>query len=177
MNKPELRSYYLAMRRNISSSRKKEAAGQLALALQPYCMQFERIASFCSTRDEIDTQEINRIFAAARRLLLPRRHKETLGYHFVTDLSALESTPNGLLEPIPTLSPAVTLTSRDLILVPALAFDQERFRLGYGKGHFDRFLAGHPTITTVGIGFREQLSSSLFPRDAWDLPVHALMLF
>ncbi|HYU57795.1 MAG TPA: 5-formyltetrahydrofolate cyclo-ligase [Actinomycetota bacterium] len=46
----------------------------------------------------------------------------------------------------------------DLVLTPGLAFDRRGGRLGYGGGHYDRYLArlgGH--ATRIGIGFEEQV--------------------
>lgn len=40
----------------------------------------------------------------------------------------------------------------DLVLVPLLAFDLQGYRVGYGKGFYDRFLAGLST-QKVGISF------------------------
>ena len=39
----------------------------------------------------------------------------------------------------------------DLILLPALAVDKYNYRLGYGKGYFDRFLAKNSATTIVPI--------------------------
>ena len=44
----------------------------------------------------------------------------------------------------------------DMVLVPLLAFDQKGYRVGYGKGFYDRFLSGIETIK-VGISFFEPL--------------------
>ena len=41
----------------------------------------------------------------------------------------------------------------DVVLVPCLGHTRDGFRLGYGAGYFDRFLAGHPQVTAVGVAF------------------------
>lgn len=51
----------------------------------------------------------------------------------------------GIKEPVtPRLSNADFI---DLALIPALAVDQKGYRLGYGKGFYDRFLTKYPNIT------------------------------
>jgi 5-formyltetrahydrofolate cyclo-ligase len=43
----------------------------------------------------------------------------------------------------------------NVLLVPLLAFDKTGHRLGYGQGHYDKFLHQHKVIT-IGIGFKGQ---------------------
>jgi 5-formyltetrahydrofolate cyclo-ligase len=44
----------------------------------------------------------------------------------------------------------------DCVLVPLLAFDERGYRVGYGKGFYDRFLPNcRPNIITIGISFFE----------------------
>lgn len=57
-----------------------------------------------------------------------------------------------------------------LTLVPALAFDCEGFRLGYGGGFYDAFLPSFPGIS-VGLCRSTQLVERLPVRDAHDIPV------
>lgn len=57
----------------------------------------------------------------------------------------------------------------DLAIVPGVAFDREGFRLGYGKGYYDRFLKGI-SAKTIGICHKELLFDKL-PRGEYDIPV------
>jgi len=177
MNKQELRGYFREIRRQLSESRRQEAAQKLMEMLVPYCKKFKRIASFCSAQDEIGMAGLNQALVATGSLLLPKCIGETLVYYQVLDLSSLELTKGGFLEPDPKQCEKAELNQLDLILVPGLAFDEKHFRLGYGKGHFDRFLTDHPLISTAGIGFLEQKSQRLLPHDPWDRPVETLFLF
>ncbi|MBI2707922.1 MAG: 5-formyltetrahydrofolate cyclo-ligase [Proteobacteria bacterium] len=43
----------------------------------------------------------------------------------------------------------------DVLLVPLLAFDKTGHRLGYGQGHYDRYLHHHKPLT-LGVGFKGQ---------------------
>lgn len=45
----------------------------------------------------------------------------------------------------------------DLIVVPGMAFDANGHRLGRGRGYYDRFLALHPQVYTIGLCFDFQL--------------------
>jgi 5-formyltetrahydrofolate cyclo-ligase len=41
----------------------------------------------------------------------------------------------------------------DVVLVPCVGFTAEGWRLGYGGGYFDRFMAAHPEVTVVGVAW------------------------
>lgn len=48
----------------------------------------------------------------------------------------------------------------DMVLVPLLAFDQQGYRVGYGKGFYDRFLSGMET-KKVGIALFDVLQEGI----------------
>ncbi|HLY57089.1 MAG TPA: 5-formyltetrahydrofolate cyclo-ligase [Stellaceae bacterium] len=65
----------------------------------------------------------------------------------------------------------------DLLLVPLLAFDRRRFRLGYGAGHYDATLARLRTlkpILAVGVAFAAQEVPEV-PTDPWDEPLDLVL--
>ena len=59
---------------------------------------------------------------------------------------------------------------RTLMLVPGLVFDRSFYRLGYGKGYYDRYLSAHPGITTVGI-CPDRFFMPEIPTDEHDIPM------
>jgi 5-formyltetrahydrofolate cyclo-ligase len=65
-------------------------------------------------------------------------------------LENLEPHPFGYLQPAAT-SPEIAPESIELILVPGLCFDKRGFRLGYGKGYYDKLLSTFKKIHFVGI--------------------------
>ena len=74
----------------------------------------------------------------------------------------------GISEPSessPTLSPE----QFDMVLVPMLAFDRFRHRLGYGGGYYDRFLSRvRPDCVTVGLCFDLGYVESKLPSQSYD---------
>jgi 5-formyltetrahydrofolate cyclo-ligase len=61
----------------------------------------------------------------------------------------------GFREPVSAADPAAP--PLDLLVVPGTAFTAVGERLGAGGGYYDRFLADHPRLTTVGLAFDEQV--------------------
>lgn len=63
----------------------------------------------------------------------------------------------------------------DCFVVPGLAFDRFGFRLGFGKGHYDRLLeAAKSEIPRIGLAFSWQLVERL-PREHWDVQMHRVV--
>jgi 5-formyltetrahydrofolate cyclo-ligase len=59
----------------------------------------------------------------------------------------------------------------DLVFVPLLAFDTRGFRVGYGKGFYDRYLAAcTPDCIKIGFSYFEPLAK-INDRDEFDVPL------
>ena len=62
----------------------------------------------------------------------------------------------------------------DIIFVPALAFDINKNRLGYGAGYYDRFLINQPSALSIGLAFDLQIARHI-PTDKFDIPVKKII--
>ncbi len=98
---------------------------------------------------------------AGKILVLPyiRRAENRLGLYRVRDLSAdLAPGPWGIRQPRPDTCEPVDLSSVDFVLVPGLGFNTRGDRLGYGRGYYDRLLAGRrPDTALVAGAFHRQV--------------------
>jgi len=81
-------------------------------------------------------------------------------------------------QPEPDVYAAVDESDLDLVLLPLLAFDSRGYRLGYGKGLYDRFLhrLGNRGVYPfrVGLSYLQQRIDTL-PVDPWDEPLDAVV--
>ena len=75
----------------------------------------------------------------------------------------------GMLEPNATC-PIFPTEHLQLIVVPGIAFDRNGYRLGYGKGFYDRFLTKCSHAVAIGLAYEIQLVEDTFPQ-TWDVPV------
>jgi 5-formyltetrahydrofolate cyclo-ligase len=75
----------------------------------------------------------------------------------------------GLLEPVSSLAAADPAVQ----VVPMLAFNERRYRLGYGKGFYDAYLK-HYSGTTLGLCYADDLEPLLM-EDAWDVPLDEIL--
>lgn len=87
------------------------------------------------------------------KILVPKADFETaLMQHYVYEgRDGLEKNLYNILEPV---KGEIYEGAIDLVLVPLLAFDLQGYRVGYGKGFYDRFLTGLDT-QKMGLSFFE----------------------
>ena len=87
-----------------------------------------------------------------QNLLLPVIEENNLMnfFHWKKN-EVLQINKYGMLEPT-----SLKKNVPDVILVPLLAYDMNKYRLGYGKGFYDRYLKIFKNILTVGVAFSFQ---------------------
>jgi 5-formyltetrahydrofolate cyclo-ligase len=61
----------------------------------------------------------------------------------------------------------------DVIVVPMLGYNKQGYRIGYGGGHYDRFLASQSQALTVGLGYSENLVT--FEPEVHDIPLDIIV--
>jgi 5-formyltetrahydrofolate cyclo-ligase len=61
----------------------------------------------------------------------------------------------------------------DLIVVPMLGYNKRGYRIGYGGGHYDRFLASQSQALTVGLCYGENLVT--FEPEVHDVPLDIIV--
>jgi 5,10-methenyltetrahydrofolate synthetase len=60
----------------------------------------------------------------------------------------------------------------DVVLVPCVGFTREGYRLGYGGGYFDRWLAAHPHVTAIGVAWSvAEIGAADFAAEPHDRPL------
>lgn len=177
MNKQEQRAYFKKIRENITGARRKDAEENLYREITKICKGKRYVFSFMSFGSEINTGEINQYFLSKNQLCLPKEESESLKFFKVDSIELLEKNKYGFLEPKAHRELEVSPEEKDLIIVPALAYDLFGHRLGYGKGHFDKFFQTNLRGEKIGIGFIEQLSLITFEMDRHDKKLDALYMF
>jgi 5-formyltetrahydrofolate cyclo-ligase len=129
---------------------------------------------FYSFGSEVATREVaERLHVEGKRLLLPFLGREGMEAAEVRPGDPLVSTAYGPREPPHrvALDPAAV----DVVIAPGLAFDRRGYRLGYGGGHYDRYLSRlRPEASSVGLAFSIQVIDRI-PQDPFDQRVHLIV--
>ncbi len=150
--------------------------------LQPRLAQLDewqkarRVLFYCATAEEIN---VNGFLdePGGKEWCLPRcASNRMLTIHPVTpdQMESLVTSRFGVREPHRE-SPHLAPETIDLVIVPALAFDERGYRLGYGGGYYDRFLPRlRPDCVTIGLTL-DALVVPILPTEPHDIPVQIVV--
>ena len=89
------------------------------------------------------------------------------------DLAEDEHT--GILEPRPDARIWAQLKDIQLVLVPAIVFDRQGGRIGFGGGYFDRLLSRMPQAKRIGLAYADQVTADPLPREPHDILMHSII--
>lgn len=131
---------------------------------------------YVSTPIEVDTRQlIQAALKDGKRVGVPRCVPDTrqMEFYEITSMQELSPGTFGVLEPQPDPAHLLPRDPGGLCIVPALCYDESGYRLGYGKGYYDRFLAGYSGIT-LGICYADCVRGSLI-HGRFDRPVQLLV--
>ena len=146
------------------------------IASTPY-QRATTVLAYASFGSEFDTSFLlQRVLADKKNLVMPRVDKETqqLQLHRVHHLDELVAGGWDIREPHADAK-IVTPNELDFILVPGVAFDRAGFRIGYGKGFYDKLLASSsPASTRLSAAFDCQIVDAV-PNEAHDQRVDIII--
>lgn len=156
--------------RSLSPNDIAKASEALAerLIAHPRFVAAPRVLLFSSLPDEPQTTTLLQRFADKKQLFLPVVVSDTaLEPRAYTRAESLRIGRYGILEP--TGAPLTSMDAADLIVVPGVAFDHQGYRLGRGKGYYDRLLSDPAFASAYKLGYCFEVQKvARVPHDAWD---------
>ena len=172
-SKEKLRQDLLKWRKNLEDSFVRQATAKI----QTNCIKLLKELNPQSIHtylpmpkfNEIDTWPIIRELEHSKiDIAVPLMRNNEIRSAKITSLTKFKKTGEGPPEPVnPTFMPDDN--TFNVVLVPLIGFDKSGYRLGYGKGHYDKFLAGLTAIK-IGLAYSEIEIESL-PREPHDVPL------
>jgi len=99
--------------------------------------------------DALLADPVSSNFAAAASMALPYAQRSPVQMHY----RRWDGRPPQGVDECGIRSADGPLVVPDVVLVPCVGFTETGFRLGYGGGYFDRWLAAHPGVTSVGLAW------------------------
>ncbi len=147
------------------------------LVTLPIFQEKNRFFIYCSYRSEVETTLLlNNCLLKGKTVAVPLSVPEQsrlLAVAITDPAQDLFSGFRGIPEPIPSLVERRLLSpeSIDVVIVPGVVFARPGYRLGYGGGYYDRFLAqSAPQSYRIGLAFSLQLVDDI-PVLPHDIPM------
>jgi len=135
----------------------------------------EKIACYISFNNEVYTHGLIKEYLNKKEVLVPfiDREKKEIRLAHIKSWKELEQGAYGILEPKKEALRIKDYSHIDVILVPGIAFDLRGYRIGYGKGYFDRLLA-KVNGYKVGLAYDFQVLEKI-PADKHDIRMDAIV--
>ena len=140
------------------------------------------ILGFASYGSEISTDELLlEALKLGKKVYLPKVIENDMVFYRINSLNELKEGYKGIREPIGDTEVyefREETAKHTLMIIPGVAFDSLRNRIGYGKGFYDRFLADKEELQlrTLAVGFKCQLVDEI-PTENNDIKPYQVILF
>ncbi len=177
--KKRLREHFKSLRRGYSKEEKRELDSSVlrrVTGLYQY-RDADTVLTYVSKELETDTiMLIEKAWSDGKRVAVPKCIDGTrlMAFYYITGMDMLEVSSFGVLEPKTDECELMEKAPEmSICIVPGMSFDCEGYRLGYGKGYYDRFLSEYKGVT-VGICYSDCIRWRL-PRGRYDKPVDLLI--
>lgn len=130
------------------------------------------ICVYSAFRSEVDLSDfIAKALEHHKKLYFPKcRSKDGqdfIDFYEIDDLSKFAKGYQGIMEPDTEKFELTKLDEKpDMMIVPGCAFDKDGGRMGYGKGYYDRYLAGCGTHGVYATAFEVQIVDKVICNDS-----------
>lgn len=136
----------------------------------------QTVACTMSNFPEVETRDLIRyLWKNQKTVVVPKcdvKSKE-MRFYAINSFDQLEIVYAGIEEPIVELTREIDEVEIDLVIVPGVVFNRQRYRVGFGGGYYDRFLSNYHG-KTISLAFHEQVVDKI-PVEAHDIPVELIV--
>ncbi|MGN1195854.1 MAG: 5-formyltetrahydrofolate cyclo-ligase [Acutalibacteraceae bacterium] len=176
-DKSILRKEYLHIRRTLVSKKEKDKRIFENLISLECVKKADLILAYASSPIEVDTRRfIEYTLKKGKRLALPvcSDISNEMSFYIIKSPDCLvPGKYKGIPEPDKAKCRKAQPGENTVCIVPGLSFDKSGYRLGFGKGYYDRFLSENK-VYTVGLCYEECIRENL-PFDEHDKTVSVIV--
>ena len=174
--KNELRKKLRAKRRAVVNKEEKDSLICEMLLTTEEFKNAKTVLLYAALDEEINIDKcIARSLSTGKTTALPVcvNNRGDMEFYIINSFNDLTSGFFGVREPDKEKCPMLTDFSNALCVVPGIAFDKNGYRLGYGKGYYDRFLKNNP-VFSLGLCYNS-LTEYEIPYDDYDISVDGIV--
>ena len=167
VSKRNIRKQVAERRKGLSPERVSELSGLVSARVMELdeWKAAQRIFIYMSFGAEAETGALIRAaWREGKIVAVPRCEGKEMRFYPIRDFSGLVSGPFGILEPGPECTREIVPDNKgeeSLMIMPGVAFDGMKHRIGYGGGYYDRYLEKYPRVRTLAVGFEFQIFEEL----------------
>lgn len=170
MDKNKLRQIHLQKRIDIPALERHEKSRIIAQKAIEVISAYDSIGLYMSTEFEVCTSMIlSEAWRLNKRVCIPKIIGNELIFVDIKSLDDCEKGPLGILQPTSNLE----ALPPSLQIIPMLAFNSRGYRLGYGKGYYDRYLAQYSGFR-LGLCFKFNAEEELY-ESAFDISCQLIL--
>lgn len=174
ISKQEVRTYIRQKKKETTEQFRAEAARACSRQLfdTKEWKEASSILTYISYNREMSTYPvIEQAFAEGKTVAAPRVEGREMSFYIFHSMDELVKSPMNILEPCKNDIP---VAEDALMIMPGVAFDQQKNRVGYGGGFYDRYLNGHPYHKRIALAYDFQILSE-FETEEFDIKPHMIL--
>lgn len=129
------------------------------------------VGIYSNIGSEVGTNLIKEnVLISSKKLAYPRVVGDSIQFFLIekNDLGKMDIEKNRFNIPEPPYNGNNIIDFFDLLIVPGIAFDSKGYRIGYGRGYYDRYLSKRNFLKSIGLGYELQVLDFTIPRTAHD---------
>ena len=125
------------------------------------------IFAYMDCKNEVETQKvIEQCWKDGKIIAVPKVFGKIMKYYEIHSYDDLEEGYFGIREPKHELLKEIE-SEEGVMILPGVAFDVSRHRVGYGGGFYDRYLEAHPNMKKIAFAFEFQVFEEV-PYEVFD---------
>ena len=156
MTKSDIRFKVKTLKENLSAEQINTDSNRIInkfLQLPEY-KQCSQLICYVSFNQEVKTTKlIEAAFADKKKVAVPKVEGNKMNFYYIHSIGELERSNLNIYEPEAKNKVILETKSKNLIVVPGLAFDHFGNRIGYGKGFYDNYFLNHSNVAWFKIAY------------------------
>ena len=136
------------------------------LSLEEY-IKCNTIFTYINFNQEVKTNLlIESAWKDKKKVAIPKVVTDKIDFYLLENWNRLEQGFYSIMEPISNI--LVKPNNNSIVILPGLAFDNQKNRIGYGGGYYDKYLSQYPNILKIALCYDFQIIDSI-PTNQFDI--------